>query len=478
MRYPRWLVRAAPIATVVVMLALAVTPARANSVAGAWTPPFNLGLIAIHAVVLPTGKVLVFEKPDGVGSRARLWDPGTGAIADVSLTRARDIFCSAHSLLSDGRVFIAGGHVPIGSGTSDNQQGPKNTDFFDATANTWTAGPPMATGRYYPTTIELPDGSILVFSGNAGVDIRAKTVERYDPSTNSMTQLPASATKQLDLYPHLHLMPSGQLFHAGPEKATSLFDPASSRWSLVDAKRFGMRNNGGTVLLPGLQRVLAVGGSKGGQPTPSAEIIDFTQAAPKWRLTARMSVGRVHANAVLLADGTVLMVGGRKPGRGPMLLAEVFDPETETWKVLAPQKVTRAYHSTAVLLPDGRVLSAGQGDGKFETTGEVFSPPYLFKGERPAILSAPAALTYAQPFEIATADPRDIARVALVKPGAATHSLNFDQRYVAVSFAPGNGIVSATAPAGAQLAPPGWYMLFIINRAGVPSVSSWVHVGP
>jgi galactose oxidase len=141
---------------------------------------------------------------------------------------------------------------------------------------------------------------------------------------------------------------------------------------------------------------------------------------------------------------------------------------------MAAQATPRIYHATTVLLPDGRVLSAGMDNGSYQFTGEIFSPPYLFKGPRPTITSAPSSLGYNQAFQIATPDAGDVQRVALMKPGSATHSIDSEQRYVDLSFTAGDGDISATSPSDGNKAPPGWYMLFIVSSSGVPSVASWV----
>ena len=211
----------------------------------------------------------------------------------------------------------------------------------------------------------------------------------------------------------------------------------------------------------------------------TAEIIDMNAATPTWKYTGSMTYARKHHNAVQLPDGKVLVVGGGTGGSytNPVKAAEMFDPATGTFSVMAAQQAPRMYHSTALLLPDGRVLSAGQDSGTFRSKGEIYSPPYLFKGPRPTISAAPATLGYNQGFAIGSPDAGDIARVALIRPGSVTHNVNMEQRYVPVSFAELGGMLLATSPANARLAPPGWYMLFIVNQAGVPSVASWVHVG-
>jgi len=187
-----------------------------------------------------------------------------------------------------------------------------------------------------------------------------------------------------------------------------------------------------------------------------------------------MNYARNNENLVLLADGTVLAVGGGAGGGeylNPVFTPEVYDPNTAQWTLLSAQQIQRTYHSTAVLLPDGRILSAGSDNGVItDLTYEIFSPPYLFNGPRPVIQSAPTSLSYAQTFTISTSDASTITRVALIRPAATTHADNFDQRYVDLTFTIASGTITATAPANGSTAPPGYYMLVIENSSGVPSV--------
>jgi hypothetical protein len=183
---------------------------------------------------------------------------------------------------------------------------------------------------------------------------------------------------------------------------------------------------------------------------------------------------------VMLPDGTVLALGGAAgPGRyeNPVLQPEVFDPQDETWTALASQEAPRMYHSTALLLPDGRVLSAGGDRGAYQTKAEIFSPPYLFKGPRPQIATVPENLGYGQTFDVTSPSAEDIASISLIKPGSVTHSTSFDQRFLDLSYTHNGQTLRVSAPASAAHAPPGDYMLFVVSSAGVPSVASWVHVG-
>jgi hypothetical protein len=202
-----------------------------------------------------------------------------------------------------------------------------------------------------------------------------------------------------------------------------------------------------------------------------------------------MANNRRQHNLTVLADGTVLATGGLSSSASLVDLdngvypAELWNPATGQWKTLASMQVTRQYHSTALLLPDGRVLSSGGGIcgtcdqvHYLAKNAEIFSPPYLFQADgtpapRPVIGSAPTATAYGAPFDIATANPASISKVALVRLGAVTHSVNMEQRYIPLSFNQGTTSLTATAPANANIAPPGYYMLFILDANGVPSVA-------
>ena len=216
-------------------------------------------------------------------------------------------------------------------------------------------------------------------------------------------------------------------------------------------------------------------------PTPTAEAIDLNAPAPAWRSVAQMAYARKQHNATILPDGKVLVTGGTSGSGGndnaayPVYPAEMWDPGTNSWTTLASMSVYRGYHSTALLLPDGRVLSAGGG---FTGPGsaEVYSPPYLFKGARPTITSAPTTVGYNQTFSVGTPDAAGITKVTLVRLSAVTHAFNFDQRINSLSFSATAGGLNVTSPASRNVCPPGHYMLFILNGNGVPSVAKIINI--
>jgi hypothetical protein len=214
-------------------------------------------------------------------------------------------------------------------------------------------------------------------------------------------------------------------------------------------------------------------------------VIDMSAGTPAWRETAPMAFGRSYENLTLLPDGTVLGSGGMSTSDGTdltkaVLPAEIWNPDTETWTTVASLSVPREYLSTAVLLPDGRVLMAGGGQlpgrATNETSGEIYSPPYLFKGSRPTITGAPTKVGYGTDFDVTSPDASRIAKVSLIRSPSVTHAFDQNQRFQFLDFTAGSGKVTVHAPANANLAPPGDYMLFLVDDTGVPSVGSFVRV--
>jgi galactose oxidase len=208
-----------------------------------------------------------------------------------------------------------------------------------------------------------------------------------------------------------------------------------------------------------------------------------------------MQFARRQHNATILADGAVLVTGGTQGSGfndlglgGPVHTAELWNPTENTWQQLAPESVDRCYHATVVLLPDGRVFSAGSGEfaaavnvSSLPTDShpncQLFSPPYLFKGARPVITQAPAQLSYGESFVVQTPAPNAISQVTLIRLGSVTQSFNQNQRINFLAFQAGANQLTVTAPVNGNVCPPGHYMLFLLNQAGVPSVANIIQIG-
>jgi hypothetical protein len=455
---------------VAVGLALAAWPARAGdpAVEGQWGPLMTWPAPAVHSHLLPTGKVLFFPEFED-GDNPRTWDPASGAITNLPHA-GHNIFCSGHTFLPDGRLLVAGGHVASYVGLADST-------LYDPFSNTWKRTPPMNAARWYPTATSLPDGTALVISGTIDENTDNLLPQVYDPVSNTYRDL-TSAQREMAYYPWMFVLSDGRLFCAGPRGRGLLLDTrGTGSWAYSAFTAGGTRSYGSAVMY-GQDKVLIVGG--GDPPKATAEIIDLQAATPAWQATAPLSRPRRQHNTTLLPDGTVLVTGG-SAGAGfnnktdPVRNAELWDPATGQWTLLAAEERFRGYHSTALLLPDGRVLSAG--GRKDEPTAQVFSPPYLFKGPRPTLASAPAVVDWGASFTVQTPEAASISKVTLVRLSSVTHAINMNQRFNTLAFTRGTGSLSVTAPANANLAPPGHYLLFLLSDQGVPSVAKVLRVG-
>ena len=450
-----------------------VAPSRA--VVGEWSSVMtSVPIVQVHLHLLPTGKVLSWGGPDSDTPTTYLWDPATGAFS--SILAPSELFCSGHSFLPDGRLLVAGGHIMNSltvNGTNINGRGLPNTNVFDPTTGVWTALPKMAKGRWYPTNTTLPSGEVLTIAGTdeTGTNVAIPEIwngTKWRPLTTASLDLP--------YYPRMFVAPDGRIFYAGEEQQSRYLDVArKGSWSDGPLRMFGTRSYGSAVMYePG--KILYVGG--GDPPTNTAEIIDLNQPDPVWSYTGSMAVARRHTNATLLPTGDVLVTGGTS-GKGfndlggAVYNAELWHPATGTWTELAGSTVPRIYHGTALLLPDGRVLSTGSGDGggsPDEPNYEMYSPPYLFQGARPSIAGTlPARVKYGQLLALETADSLKIAKVALISLGSVTHAFDENARLVPLSFSPTRTGLSITFPVSRPTAPPGPYMLFLVNTEGVPS---------
>ncbi|MDF3053941.1 MAG: galactose oxidase, partial [Geminicoccaceae bacterium] len=336
----------------------------------------------------------------------------------------------------------------------------------------WVSRPAMAKGRWYPTTTTLANGEAVTIAGRDQGGMVVSTPEVW---TGSAWRKLTSANRALPYYPRTFLAPNGKVFYAGENRASLyLSTSGTGAWTSVASRLYGTRDYGSAVMYqPG--KILYVGG---GRTTSTAEIIDLNQASPVWRWTGSMAHRRRHLNATVLPTGEVLVTGGTSgtgftDESGAVFAAEMWNPATGQWRTLASNSVIRVYHSTALLLPDARVLVTGSGDAFGNANhynAEIFSPPYLFKGARPSISSvSTSTLGYGQSFFLATPTPSAITRVTLVRHGSVTHAFDSNQRFNELSFVRTSEGLTVKTPAGPNLAPPGHYMLFVVNGNGVPS---------
>jgi hypothetical protein len=342
----------------------------------------------------------------------------------------------------------------------------------------------MGAGRWYPTNTTLGNGEVLVASGAIVGDQSVNETPEVWQAAGTWRAL-TGATRRQALYPWMHVAPNGMVFNSGPEPNTDYLSTSGGGfWSILTNSLFGPNRDSGTSVMYAPGKVMIAGG--GLSPTNTAEVIDLNAGAPAWRFANPMVGARRHLNSTVLPDGTVLVTGGTSASgfndeSGAVLTPELWDPGTGWWATLASMRVPRVYHSTALLLPDGRVLSAGGGNvpgGIDHPDAEVYSPPYLFKGPRPTITSVPTSVGYGQRFLIRTSQAASVARVTLVRLSSVTHSYNQNQRFndLSATIERVSSGVYVRAPASRNECPPGHYMLFILDGAGVPSAARIIQI--
>ena len=467
----------------------------------------------VHGNLLSNGRVLLFagaaESGEPLAGNGVIWDPATDLRSQVDLMD--DLFCAHQSFLPDGRLFVVGGDH-MGEHTN-NHSWTFTPHPTNPASGSWARLGDMAFARWYPTSVRLGDGRVLAVSGDMDVDFERMVipeVEVFDGHGNWST-VGGAARFFRGLYPGLHLLPSGEIFYTrtswnaesepGTETAyLTLTGPNSGFWSDFGQQEFHDRSEGMSVMTidttvqPERTRLYVFGGGQSsteptdppfpGSNNKTAEVIEFngSLAGASWQRIADLNFGRTNLNAIALPTGKILIVGGESHGgrfspenRVPQV--ETYDPATNAWTVGASLGRHRGYHTTIILLPDGRVLAAG-GAEVFEGTMEIYSPAYLNQpgGTRPTITSAPAGVGYAGQFTINTPNAAQIESVSLLAPIAVTHQTDPAQRYIKLPIlARNNGSITTRTPAHGNIAPPGDYMLFVVQD-GIPSVGRFMRI--
>jgi hypothetical protein len=438
-------------------------------------------LIFRASSLLPHGEVLFWGKEEHLAANEFLtstwqWDPKTGVFTEFVNPRTH-LFCSGQNLLLNGSVLAAGGNITV------DDDGSNHTDLFAPKLNTWLPGPDMNNGRWYPSVTALADRKVLVTGGTYFDDTGTKTENQIPQVYKDGTWRALTRTTGIyGYYPWAFLAPNGRVFIAGPSAGTRYLNTAGAgRLGPYLMNNFGDRRYGSAVLYD-TGRILILGGPN----TNSAEVINLMVAKPRWRYFSSMSYARKYATGTLLPDGKVFVSGGTSntinDNSTAVLPTEMWDPATEQWTTWASISKPRIYHSTALLLPDARVLVAGGGNppplngGVNNFDAEIFSPPYLFRGPRPEIRSVASLLHRLEPVTLASRQARQIGKISLLRLGSVTHNFDMNQRIHFPAFQRSQNQLQFTLPTSRNVLPPGYYMLFIINREGVPSEAKIVKV--
>jgi hypothetical protein len=481
-------------------VALSALPPEAST--GEWGPEVAWDIVPLHMSLLPNGKLLAWgrEEIGGGMGHPRLWDPAAGNPTTATMVMADTmLFCAGHTLMPDGNLMVSGGH-------KGDDRGLDVTNIFQWQSGSWRTGlPKMAFGRWYPTVTTLPDGRIITVAGQDSASNVVKIPEIWE--NGQWVQLPGADNVELPYYPRNFVDPgNGLVFMAGERILSRWLDVDGAtgadrgRWINGPAHIWPFNRDYGSAVMYESGKILFVGGggytgwdtpdAKSPLPTETAEKIDLTATSKTWTSAGSMATPRRHHTATVLPDGRVLVTGGVSGGgfnnvATGVRVAELWDPATNDWAALAGNAVTRAYHSVSILMPDGTVLHGASGDANIPGTGtpytpershEIFRPPYLFKGARPAITGAPASVGYGQSFDVTTPAAAQVTAVRWIRLGSVTHAFDMNTMAVSLQFTRGNGTISVSAPGNANIAPPGHYQMFLLNRNGVPTEGRVVQV--
>lgn len=467
----------------ILLLSLTSIAAAQNSLRGSWSAPQTLLVDGVHAALLPNGKVLYLphrDSPSGL-STSVVFDPANPGGA-VYGTTPENHFCGGHTQLADGRVLLVGGETSLGpAGVL------KGCSTFSPTTESWTPAASLNRRRWYGSALLHGDGRVWMFGGmqDAGGSVAEPSIEIYDPQANTWTlaggqDIPGQFE---EAYNRLHLLPDGRFFQSGHLPDTWLYDPFARSWTFVARTNLGLpRGDGGSVRLQD-GRIMIVGGQDLTTFFASAEIIDLDQANPQWTNLPSMRFPRAFLDTVLLPDGKVFVVGG-EDGTPAQDTPELYDPRTNTWTTMARHQVKRPYHSTALLLPDARVICSGgtdnNGPGLYGESAqyEIWSPPYLFRTPRPIITGMPALAGYGEQVSMTFTSQIAASHVVIHKAGSGTHAFNYNQISVPVNLDASTGTTATfTVPNNPHRLPPGQYMVFLMSTDGVPSVARWIDIG-
>jgi hypothetical protein len=455
-------------------------PPPPEATSGRWDASASTNIVGLHLVQLFNGKGLMW----GHMGEPYLWNgPGAGEVQVPNNTCINpttcELFCAGHAFLADGSLLVAGGH----NEELGDLHGINQASIFDGT--TWTRTGYMTDPRWYPTLVTLANGDVLAISGSKSPGILSTIPERY--SNGTWTRL-TGIDKLIPAYPRAFVEPkAGNVFIADGD-VHELNPNGTGSWSAGVGPADPDRSYGPAVMLD--SKVLFIGGG-GKEPCPTnlprktTTIIDLAAAAPAWGPSGSMQFARRQANATILPDGSVLVTGGTSlcgfsNESGAVFAAELWNPSTGQFSQLANAGVVRVYHSTTMLLADGRVMSTGGGDGANvvpQRSYEIFSPPYLFKGARPTYtLGGGSNIHYGQSFVVSTPNAASIRKVTIIRLASSTHAFDMGQRLNTLTFTIGTGGTSLTVtpPAEGKIAPPGPYRLFLINDLGVPSVGQTI----
>ena len=475
-------------------------PPPPTSTGGRWTTVIPPGAVrAMHATLLKDGRVLLIAGSGNQASdfisntfKTMIWNPATNDFKEIATPA--DMFCSGHVTMPDGRILIAGGNAGYpGVNGSTVFKGAKFTHVFDPTTDSFTRISDMTDAHWYPTLTKLESGDVWSAGGlnaDGGGTVATEMFSNTEQRWLGLGEVPQTFTFW-GSYPHMYLLGDGKLFYAGahtfganrPGTGASLYDWRTGQIGDVPGLRNPqLRDQAGSVLLPPAQNqtVLIAGGGdtvNNAVGTDEVDLINLNASSPAYVAGPTLPGGpRGYVNLVTLPDRTVLATGGAQGNRGTSIISSsIYSPITNTWRSVAADQIGRNYHSSALLLPDGRVAVFGgnPADNSYEFRISVYEPPYLFAAGRPTVTGPPDA-TYGQNLTLGVSG--SVVSASLTSPMSATHQVDTNARLVDLPITDTGSTRTVTVPANRALLPPGPYMLTVVDANNVPSIAKWINI--
>ncbi len=477
------------------------------AVKGVFGPIFNWPIIPIHMSLTPDGRVVTFgTTPDGFQNgllNYNIWDPAQGEASDAFLnltnTTGTDIFCAGQALIpGTGELLIVGGdRIQNASRNYANN----NANLFNPNDNSLTRTTSMQYQRWYATAVTMDSGDQVVLGGRVDKPTGtgegggttgatfANTPEVYNRTTQTWRTLSAvpsdiayGGSYQSWFYPRAWLGTTGKLFIVAHNGWTFYLTPAGTGTLLQNAAKTSKGDNRLPSLMYAPGKILSV------RNDLQVSLIDINGFKPVVTATNPISRHRLYGNATVLPNGKVWVNGGSPVGNvlgGEHYVSEMWSPTSGQWTETAVATKPRLYHSSSMLMPDGSVLTGGGGapGPVFNLNAEVYYPPYLYRNDgsglpadRPVIASAPTTLGWGQSFDVTMSGTAPVSRVTLIRSGVVTHAFNNEQRFREMSFTQVGDKLTLTTPSSKFEAPPGYYLLFVLDANGVPSVAKTIRL--
>lgn len=477
-------------------------PAMPASEGGVWEPVMDWPLVAVSMANLPDGRILTYSGserrtwPVTEQTYSATWDPISGQFGET-LHVGHNMFCAATSMTQDGKVFVNGGR---------NQGNSPWTSIFDSETSTWQQIENMASGgRWYPTSVAMGDGSIFTAMG-ISTNVANPDLWNADEGWRVLNGINFLSMRQRNnqlgrenVFPLLSQAPNGDIYHFWDTVENHYVDTqGNGSAARTNADSDHGDHEGGVQTVYDEGKLLISGnndGSWGGNSsvvTANAFTVDLNVSPPVIRDTQPMKHRRKFHQLLPLPTGEVLVVGGNTTGskfqdNGSVFEAEIWNPDTGQWRVAASMTIPRDYHSTALLMVDGRVITAGGGyhpsdpsSGGTHQDAQIYSPAYLYTSDnqlaqRPTVSAQEKVLAYGQTFTVNTSG--DIAYFSLIKMSSTTHAVNTDNRHFRPDFFPvSSGQYAINMHENPNVATPGYWMLFAVDSDGVPSIADVIRV--